>query len=76
MDALLLKLTQFEKIRLIGKTFFRKKSRFKPRKIKTQREQISRLLPEKKKISKTYIRVLTTFITLKKHSKLIVRTDL
>ena len=46
----------------------KKKSQVKPRKIKIELEQFLRLFPEKnnKKISKTYIRVLTTFITLKK----------
>ena len=50
----------------------KKKSQVKPRKIKTEREQISRLFPEnqtKKKISKTYITVLTTFITLNKKKR-------
>ena len=40
------------------------KSQIKPIKIKIEREQILRLFPEKKKISKTYIRALTTFITI------------
>ena len=45
-----------------------KKSQFKSRKIKIERKQILRPFPEKKtkKISKTYIRVFTNFITLNK----------
>ena len=44
----------------------KKKSQVKPRKIKTEREQTLRLFPEyKQKNSKTNIKVLTTFITLK-----------
>ena len=45
------------------RTELENKSQVEPRKIKIEREQILRLFPEKK-ISKTYIRVLTTIITL------------
>ena len=68
MGTLLLKSTQFEKTGSIGKTFI---SLGKLILISISDHVITKVDKKaKKKISKTYIRVLTTFITLNKIAKL------